>query len=302
MAVRHAIAVTGPRSSADRVRPFLEAAGNDCRIEILDHPQLDEVAAALAARPDCIILFGGDGTLNRYLGLLLRAQVPILLVPTGSGNDFAMAHLIRSAQDALVAFRHWLQGKLAPVAADIAAATIHDAENVPQQKYFSCCVNVGVDAEAVYRANRLPNWLKAHGGYLIGGLGAIFAFRPRRYSLRIGTSPVTDETLWFIAGLNTPTYGGGLRIAPFARTDDRMLHLVLCQATSRFNLLRNMPRLFSGDVQDISFLRFAGVEDFSVTTATPEPVCADGEVLGFTPLVVRFAGTIPVLAMKKPPA
>ena len=37
---------------------------------------------------DAILLFGGDGTVHRHLGALVKLRVPVLVVPTGSGNDF----------------------------------------------------------------------------------------------------------------------------------------------------------------------------------------------------------------------
>ena len=292
--MRRALAITGPRSAASHLTPFRNAIPGTA-FELHEHPDIDEVRAAVAPEPDCVLLFGGDGTLNRYLDLLLDAQLPVLMVPTGSGNDFAMANGVRSAADALAVFQSWEAGAAATRNVDIAEVALTDASGAAVRKHLACCVNIGVDAEAVYRANRLPNWLKARGGYLIGAVLALFEFRPQRYT--IITDASVSETVWFIAGLNTPTYGGGLKIAPHASITDRKLELVLCHAVSRLKLLRYMPRLFSGRVRDIPFLHFETVTGFRAETATPQPVCADGEVLGFTPMKVTFAArSLPVLA------
>ncbi len=40
---------------------------------------------------DIVLLFGGDGTIHRHLGPLVLLGLPVLIVPTGSGNDFARA-------------------------------------------------------------------------------------------------------------------------------------------------------------------------------------------------------------------
>ena len=37
------------------------------------------------------MIFGGDGTIHRHLPALVRLQLPVLVVPAGSGNDFARA-------------------------------------------------------------------------------------------------------------------------------------------------------------------------------------------------------------------
>ena len=292
--MRRALAITGPRSAASQLTPFRNAFPG-IAFELLEHPDFHEVRSALATKPDCVLLFGGDGTLNRYLDLLLEAQLPMLMVPTGSGNDFAMANGVKNAADALGVFNAWAGGSAATRTADIAEIALHDASGAPTRRHFACCVNIGVDAEAVYRANRLPNWLKARGGYLIGAVLALFEFRPQRYTIIRAASAM--ETLWFIAGLNTPTYGGGLKIAPHASITDQKLELVACGAVSRLTLLRYMPRLFSGRVRDIPFLHFQTVARFRVETVTPQPVCADGEVLGFTPLEVTFAARpLPVIS------
>jgi diacylglycerol kinase (ATP) len=293
--VRRALAITGPRSSAEHVSPFRDTT-RDLAVELLEHPGLDEVRSALATKPDCVLLFGGDGTLNRYLDLLLEAQVPVLMVPTGSGNDFAMVNGVKNALDALAVFKAWEAGAAVTLNVDIAEVALHDAAKARMRKHFACCVNIGVDAEAVYRANRLPNWLKARGGYLLGALLALFKFRPQRYT--IITDASVSETLWFIAGLNTPTYGGGLKIAPHASITDQKLELVRCHAVSRLKLLRYMPRLFSGRVRDIPFLHFQTMTGFRIETEMPQPVCADGEVLGFTPMDVTFAArSLPVIIL-----
>jgi NAD kinase len=44
-----------------------------------------------SAQADVIVLFGGDGTVHRHLNQLVELRLPVLVVPTGSGNDFARA-------------------------------------------------------------------------------------------------------------------------------------------------------------------------------------------------------------------
>jgi diacylglycerol kinase (ATP) len=293
--VRRALAITGPRSSAKHAAPFQRASGDAALVHLLDHPEYEEVRQELASKPDCVLLFGGDGTLNRYLQLLLEAQIPLLIVPTGSGNDFAMANGVDRAADALAVFTDWLANKATTCHCDIASLIVADESGNRQKKYFSCCVNVGLDADAVLHANRLPNWLKARGGYVIGSLQAMLSFQPQQYEITTSGESQT-KTLWFIAALNTPTYGGGLKIAPHATIIDQKLELASCGAVSRLALLRHLPRLASGNVQNITFLGWQSVHNFSVTTTTPQPVAADGELMGFTPIDVSLAAeSLPVL-------
>ena len=59
---------------------------------------------------DIILLFGGDGTIHLHLHQLVHLGLPVLVVPAGSGNDFARALGLRSLRDALAAWRGFCAG------------------------------------------------------------------------------------------------------------------------------------------------------------------------------------------------
>jgi diacylglycerol kinase family enzyme len=53
------------------------------------------------------VIFGGDGTVHRHLAELVELEIPVLVVPCGSGNDFARALKIRNVRDAAYAWRNF---------------------------------------------------------------------------------------------------------------------------------------------------------------------------------------------------
>ena len=65
---------------------------------------------ASGEQADVILLFGGDGTVHRHLGQLVRLGLPVLVVPAGSGNDFARALGLRRVRDSLAAWRKFCGG------------------------------------------------------------------------------------------------------------------------------------------------------------------------------------------------
>lgn len=58
--------------------------------------------------PDAAIVFGGDGSVHRLLSALAYSSCPLLIVPTGSGNDFANALGLRTVADSVAAWRRFL--------------------------------------------------------------------------------------------------------------------------------------------------------------------------------------------------
>src|SRR6266436_1034654 len=67
---------------------------------------------ASSSDADAIVVFGGDGTIHRHLPALVRLQVPVLIVPAGSGNDFARALNLRSMRASLGVWRDFESGKI----------------------------------------------------------------------------------------------------------------------------------------------------------------------------------------------
>src|SRR5450755_3868141 len=74
---------------------------------------------ATASDADAILIFGGDGTVHRHLPALVRLQLPVLIVPSGSGNDFARDLNLRSTRDSLRMWRDFEAGKIQSRAVDL---------------------------------------------------------------------------------------------------------------------------------------------------------------------------------------
>src|ERR1700675_2738431 len=56
---------------------------------------------------DAVLILGGDGTVHRHLAQLVKLKLPVLVVPRGSGNDFARALQLRTVKYALAAWRQF---------------------------------------------------------------------------------------------------------------------------------------------------------------------------------------------------
>src|SRR5437879_9460234 len=77
---------------------------------------------------DAVLIFGGDGTVHRYLEQLVKLQLPVLVVPRGSGNDFARAVHLKKVRDAVGAWRKFVSGEKNARAIDLGVITSHVAD------------------------------------------------------------------------------------------------------------------------------------------------------------------------------
>jgi len=95
-----AVALLGPVAREHDVRPF-ELPG----VNLFSGNTLDPTD-----QPDAALIFGGDGTLHRHLGGLAVKQIPALVVPLGSANDFARSIGIATVAQALLAWKRFCAG------------------------------------------------------------------------------------------------------------------------------------------------------------------------------------------------
>lgn len=92
-----AVALLGPIATERHFRPF-ELPG----VNLFSGNDLDPTD-----QPDAALIFGGDGTLHRHIGGLALKQIPALIVPMGSANDFAHSIGIETVGKALAAWKRF---------------------------------------------------------------------------------------------------------------------------------------------------------------------------------------------------
>src|SRR5580692_3060904 len=165
---------------------------------------------AASDQANAVLLFGGDGTIHRHLSQLVKLGLPVLVVPTGSGNDFARALGLRSVRDSLAAWRVYCAGinnaraidlgVITPLENASATPSTASAMNDPAResalatRYFCSVAGVGLDAEVSRRANHLPRWLRGHGGYALALAPTMFQFPPFPMKILSPTASDPDPT------------------------------------------------------------------------------------------------------------
>jgi diacylglycerol kinase family enzyme len=76
---------------------------------------------------------------------------------------------------------------------------------------------------------------------------------------------------------NSRQYGNGALIAPQARLDDGKLDLVIVDHRSPWAVLRQIRRLFSGELARVPGVSMTPITSVSISCATPVAYHVDGE-------------------------
>jgi diacylglycerol kinase (ATP) len=247
---------------------------------------------------DAILLFGGDGTVHRHLAQLVKLQLPVLVVPRGSGNDFARALNLRSVGDSLAAWRKFSSGAGNVRTIDLGLIQALDSEDeaAGHGRYFCCVGGVGLDGEIARRANNLPRWLRGHGGYALSLLPVVLQFAALPMKILVPHAENADllversaQPTVLATFANTPVYGGGMKIAPQAVIDDGLLDVCVVSDISKFKLFCLFPTVYFGRHLGMTEVQYFQAERLQLQTEMPLDVYADGEYVCRTPVEVRVA-------------
>jgi diacylglycerol kinase (ATP) len=262
----------------------------------LEHFRLPGVALEIAGDEtprdaDATLIFGGDGTVHRQLPWLIENKVPFLIVPEGSGNDFARSFGYRTRKQALELWRNFAAGKAGICEVDAGAIQFRNPEDGNRECYFCGVASLGLDASANRIANSYPRWLRKHGGYLLAALTAIVRSRPMKANVSVHVVEQVrnlEREFTLAAIANIQTYGGGIPIAPNAEANDGLFEVCLLAAASSMRLLRILPRVVRGrhlSLPEVTYVRAASIR---IETATPQALYADGEYIGVTPIEITM--------------
>jgi len=220
-----------------------------------------------------------------------------LIVPAGSGNDFANSLGLGRVRDSELAWQKFRGGAANVRQVDLGVIDA-DAERdaAPRRtRYFCCVAGVGFDGEVARRANRLPRWLRAHGGYLLSVAATVFTFAALPMKIYLGGENPGAAENWAMrshrpsllaAFANTPFYGGGMKIAPQAKLDDGQLDVCLVGDVDRFRLFCLFPTVYAGKHLSIREVEYFKTARARVETEYPLDVYADGEYVCRTPVEV----------------
>ena len=279
-----ATAIFGLGTSPAHLKPFQEGS----TVEWV------EGLPASSSDADAILIFGGDGTIHRHLPALVRLQIPVLIVPSGSGNDFARALNVRTRQDSLRAWRDFETKKIHPRAVDLGVVVQPVA---PDRIHYFCTVAAcGLDSAAARRAHEMPRWLRGHGGYALALMPLLLKLPA--YFMRLiksnGTQPErndqddTRHTL-LAAFANTQFYGDGMRIAPQADFTDGQLDICRVSTMNPFQLFCMFPTVYFGRHLLSPKVEYSKADRVKVETETPLEIYADGELVCETPAEISIA-------------
>lgn len=288
---RQVLLIMNPAAGAGRARTTagdavrqLQAAGFSVNLrETAGTGDATRFAAEAAAGGafGIVAAAGGDGTAREVCsGVLGSANPgqPVLIVPLGTGNDFAHVVGTGTVAAAVHAAAHGTTRALDAIEVGCVVERRHVVTH-------ACCfAAVGLAADVVRLTT--PKVKRLFGPrlcYSVGFFRALRRHQPVAARIEADGRRRDGDYLLICAG-NTDRAGGRMmHLSPGARPDDGELDLSLLRATGRLEIALQFLRLLRGThVRHRRATYFRG-RDIIVETAAPTDVQVDGDCVGTTP-------------------
>jgi diacylglycerol kinase (ATP) len=229
-----------------------------------------------------VFVLGGDGTFQLLVNAVgCNSQIILGVIPAGGGNDLASS--LGLPADSLQAAALLLKGEICEI--DVARVRTADGK----ERLYTGGGGVGLDSEAARYANGPYRNLPGRFRYLVAAIRALFNFRAMKVKVTFCEGEATKDMkakALLVGVLNTPSYGGGLFLAPEAKTDDGNLDLILLEDLSVPRILGLLPSLaLTGQLKTQGLSRFRAT-NIRIETDSPCWFHGDGELLGMTPVEI----------------
>jgi len=283
--VTRAIIITNPAAARSddahllAARQRLEEGGLSVEIARTQGPGDGErlARAALADGVELLIAHGGDGTAMDVAAALIGTELPLGLLPAGTGN--LLAGNLRISRSWRAATEVILTRTPRPL--DIGRLTT--SEGV---RHFAVACGAGFDAELMRDTAAHHKRAFGMGAYVATAVGLATSITRAHLKLEVdGTAHEAKAAVILIANCGE-LIPGLLQIRPDIRPDDGVFDVAILDAASFPGAARVLWQMLlrnSAGGAGITFLRATTVR---VSAEPPLPVQADGEAGGSTPMAV----------------
>lgn len=248
--------------------PF-ELIQTSCKAEALERVQaLPQDAWVMAA--------GGDGTVAALLPALMGVERSLMMMPLGSGNDFAGMLGLRPGDFATALDRishvprHVDVLEVQIVAGDLAGTTRASLNGM----------GMGFDAEVDFAIESAPEQLKGFFRYLWGALATLGRLKLRNVQIWIDDQPLYQGPSCLAAIMNGKRYGGGFMISPDSDAQDGQLNVLASGPVSRWQLLGLMAQVLPGRHLNHSKVNYGVGTEAQIRWEQPVFMHLDGDVSG----------------------
>ena len=190
--------------------------------------------SAVASGASVVMAAGGDGTVRAVAEALRGTDVPLALLPSGTGN--LLARNLDVTLDFEAGIQLMFTGYDKPIDLGLTEITRPDGETTTH--VFLVIAGLGIDAKMIAKTNdklkKTFGWL----AYIDGTVRALPELRPIKMKVSIDGEKVRSVSSHSVMVGNCGLLPGGIELIPDARLDDGVLDFIALRPQGFFGWVR----------------------------------------------------------------
>jgi YegS/Rv2252/BmrU family lipid kinase len=220
------------------------------------------VKEAIKQGADLIVVWGGDGTVQRCIDAAVGSAVTLAIIPAGTANLLANnlgipIDLDQAVEVALHGMNHTIDvGKM-------------------NGEHFAVMGGIGLDALMIRDADAGMKDRFGRAAYIWTGARHIRS-NPIRTTVRIDGHKWFDDDASCVLVANVGSIGGGVTAFDHASPDDSKLDVAVMTASGAWQWLRTLTRASVGHAEKSPLVQMTQATKITVETAKPRPYELDG--------------------------
>lgn len=235
----------------------------DPTFKITDHANhaFELGKAAIEEGYDAVVAVGGDGTINELGSAIMGTDMPLGIIPEGSGNGLALYLGIPLNESA--AIRRINRFETVEV----------DTGEINGRHFFNIA---GLGFDASVSDHFATENIRGPIGYLRSAVNVLSNFKPSTYTLIIDGKKYQKEA-FMISVANSPQYGNNAYIAPQASITDGILDVCVVQKFPLYLLPKMLFHLFTKSADQSDYVEILPGKSIRIVRDEKGPVHVDGE-------------------------
>ena len=241
---------------------------------------------------ECIVIVGGDGSLNQALNGVknsLHPDTPLAYFPAGTGNDFARAAKLQKDPSKFIR-----KLRNHPTVTKVDCGRYQDLIT-GEEKYFVNNLGIGFDAFVVNKTNHSKlktKFNKINLGNLTYGINIAQALKGQdnfRVKISANNHTYSYDHAYLVTTTNHPYFGGGVPILPIANIYKHELDIAIVEKPNLAKFLYLFSKLLiNGSHMQSKQFHYFEANKIEVETYQAEYGQLDGEELNRRKFHLKF--------------
>jgi len=210
---------------------------------------------------DVIVAIGGDGTVNEIATVAIKNNIPLGIIPIGSGNG--LGNYLKIPQDIAESINIINKYKVKFI--DVGYINDYLFVNV---------AGVGFDAEVAKAYSKLS--IRGFAGYFHSTVLNYIPYKSKKYKIRFNNQVIARKAL-LISFANSGQYGYNTSIAPEAEIDDGLIDMCIMDKVPPFLVPFVVSQFFTKTIDHTPYHESYKISEAFVYLNSEPVIHVDGE-------------------------